>query len=686
MSTTQENQLAKIATLPDFANFNPEDVEPAIEIVLERTRQRIAALLNAEVYTWQNTLLPIETDQEFTVLWGAVSMMNAVLDNDQLRDAYERCVPKVSAFFTELGQSEKLYQAYLSVSESQEFPSLDEAAQKVVQNSLLNFQLSGIALAPAQRERFAGVKSELSVLQTQFGRNLTEDTKAWSKVVQLDDLRGLSQRVIDTALAKAQSQEIEGYLLTLDMPTYVAVISYADDENLRREYYHAYTTRCSDQGFNAQFDNTEIMTKIMTLRQEQAQLLGFENFATLALQKRMAKSTSAIIALIDQIAAIAVPKAKQELADLAKFAKEQFNASLNADGTLDSWNIAYYSEKLKATNFQISDEELRDYFPVERVLQGLFEITKRLFGVSIKSRKTGVSLWSEARFFDIFNSDGSLRGSFYLDLYSRTGKHGGAWMEQCISRSQASPDSAVTLPVVYLVTNAAAPSGDKPGLLSHREVQTLFHEFGHGLHGMLTTVAIPSVAGTNGVLWDGVELPSQLMENWVWQPQSLPLISSHYLTGEPLPDELLTRMLAARNFQSALQTVRQLEFALFDILLHMNSGPFDSELIRSVLNQARSKVAAIQPPSYNRFENAFSHIFLGDYAAGYYSYMWALVLAADAFSAFEESSVFDADTGARLRDIIFSNGGSRDMNELFNEFRGREPSIDSLLRHSGLTD
>lgn len=679
------NPLLSMTGLPDFGAFAPEQAEPAIEALLAESRADIEAILSAtDEYTWDNTLAPIEKlGGRLAKAWAVIRHMHAVMDNVELRKAYGACEGMLSAYHTEMGQHEGLYRAYRKVKESAEYEMLGDAERRIIDNALRGFRLGGIELPQGERERFRQVRSRLTDLGTRFENNLLDATQAWTKNVGTDSLSGLPEADLAVARAAAEEKGLDGCLLTLQMPCYIAVMTYANDRQLRREMYEAYVTRASDQGMNAfKFDNTAVMGEILTLRHELAQLLGFGSYADYALVTRMAKDPGKVLSFLDDLAVRAHPCAQKDLDDLTWYAQERFAGELGQDG-LQPWDLAYYSEKLRQERYQISQEELRPYFPVAKVLEGLFAVTERLYGITARQRHD-VSVWHpDVTFFELVDGNGSVRGMFYLDLFARPNKRGGAWMDECILRSLRE-DGEIEIPVAYVTCNFTPAAGGRPALLTHEEVVTLFHEYGHGLHHMLTCVDYASISGINGVPWDAVELPSQLMENWCWQKEALLLISSHHETGEPLGGELLDRLLKARNFQSALQFVRQLEFAIFDFRLHMMAGPFDGATIQAVLDQVRKEVAVVTPPPFNRFQHGFAHVFAGGYAAGYYSYKWAEVLSADAFSLFEEKGIFDSQTGAAFLHTVLENGGSRDLMELFVRFRGREPEMDALLRHNGL--
>lgn len=676
-----DNPLLEMTGLPPFSRIRPEHVEPAIDQVLAENRARIQELLEATTtYTWDNLVQPLEDMADrLNRLWSPVSHMNAVVNTPELRAAYNACLPKLSEYSTELGQNERLFQAYKSIAEGPEYARLDPAQRKIIDNALRDFRLSGVDLPPEQKARFKAIMQELSHLHAKFEENLLDATHAWTK--QITDearLAGLPESARGLARQKAEQAGKEGWLFTLEMPSYLAVITYADDRELRREMYEAYVTRASDEGPNAgKWDNTPVMERILALRHEAAQLLGYPNYAARSLATKMARSTEQVMEFLNDLARRSLDLARRELEEVRAFAREEFGMA-----ELEAWDIPYYSEKLRQHKYAISQEELKPYFPEPRVLAGLFGVMERLYGLSIRQVE-GVDTWHpDVRFYEIRDRHGELRGQFYLDLYARAQKRGGAWMDDCIARKRTA--SGVQTPVAYLTCNFSPPVGDDPALFTHNEVITLFHEFGHGLHHMLTKVDYPSVAGISGVPWDAVELPSQFMEHWCWEREALDLIAGHYRTGEPLPEELYRRMIAAKNFQAGMQMVRQLEFALFDFRLHLEYDPARGPRIYEILDEVREQVAVIKPPSFNRFPHSFAHIFAGGYAAGYYSYKWAEVLSCDAFAKFEEEGIFNPETGRRFLETVLEQGGARDPLELFVEFRGREPTIDALLRHSGV--
>jgi oligopeptidase A len=673
------NPLLEQTGLPVFSQIKPEHVEPAIDQILAENRQRIAELLESTAApTWAGLVEPIEDwEDRLERAWSPVSHMNSVLNSDALRDAYNACLPKLSEYGSEMGQNEALYKAYWTLSEQTD--QLDDGQRKVLDNALRDFHLSGVDLPEAAKKRYREIDQQLSSLTSRYSDNVLDATNAWSKTIDnVEALSGLPESAIELASQTATQRDASGWMLTLDYPSFFPVMTYADDAELRREVYQAYQTRASDQGPHAgQFDNSELMEQILALRHEQSRLLGFANYAERSLARKMAKSTNQVLGFLHDLAAHSRTQAQRELDELRRFAAEQHGVA-----ELQPWDVAYYSEKLRQQQYAITQEEVKPYFPETRVVPGMFEVVGKLYGVSFHE-VSGVDTWHpDVKFYEIRDHDGSLRGQFYFDLYARQNKRGGAWMADCQSRMKTS--TRVQIPVAYMTCNFTPPVGDKPALLTHDEVETLFHEFGHGLHHMLTQVDYPAISGINGVAWDAVELPSQFMENYCWQREALDLFAAHYESGDAIPDDLYQRMLAAKNFQSGMMMVRQLEFALFDFRMHLEFDPARGGRIYEILDEVRDEVAVIKPPAWNRFAHAFSHIFAGGYAAGYYSYKWAEVLSADAFSLFEERGVFDQSTGQSFLHNILEKGGSDDAMNLFVAFRGREPQIDALLRHSGI--
>ncbi len=671
--------LPRSDTLPAFSQIRPEHVEPAIDWLLARNRREIERLLDrvGDDPDWEHFIEPLELlEDELERAWSPVSHLNAVMNSEALRAAYNACLPKLSQYGTEMGQHPRLYRAYKRLAESDQ--PLTPAQRKVLENALRDFHLSGIDLPAERQTRFREISQRLSQLTSRFAENVLDCTNAWEKhITDEAQLAGLPESARALAAQTARERGREGWVFTLDFPSYHPVMSYADDRALRREFYTAYNTRASDQGpHDPAHDNTPLMEEILALRHELAQLLGFANYAERSLATKMARSTDEVMDFLHDLAARSRPQAERELAELRDFAAQQ------GCDDLQPWDIPYYSEKLRQARYAITQEELKPWFPEQRVIAGMFQVVERLYGVRFIEVE-GVDAWHpDVRFYEIRDADGTVRGQFYFDLYARPNKRGGAWMDTCQSRLVTR--DRCQIPVAYMTCNFTPPVDGKPALLTHDEVETLFHEFGHGLHHMLTRVDHPEISGINGVAWDAVELPSQFMENFCWQREALDLISGHYETSEPIPQALYDKMLAAKHFQSAMMMVRQLEFSLFDFRIHREYDPARGARIEQILREVRDEVAVVRPPEWNRFANGFSHIFAGGYAAGYYSYKWAEVLSADAFSLFEERGVFDRETGLSFLRNILEPGGSRDAAELFRAFRGREPRIDALLRHSGI--
>ncbi len=681
---SSENPLLTMEGLPPFQHIKPEHVEPALKELIEFNREQIQILLNEnEHYSWENFIQPLEDmDDRLGRMWSPVSHMNSVVNSDELRDAYNNCLPLLSEYSTEMGQNVELYEAYQSIKDSPEYNQLDEAQQKIIDNALRDFHLSGIDLATEKKKRFREIRQQLSKLTSKYEENILDATQAWTKhITDEKQLAGLPDSALAMAKQAAEAKELDGWLFTLNFPSYYAVVSYADDRALREEMYQAYSTRASDQGPNAgEYDNSQIMEEILSLRHEVAQLLGFNNYAERSLATKMAETPEQVLSFLHDLAKRSKPMAKQELAELTGFAKQEHDMN-----DLSAWDIPYYGEKLRQHTFDFSQQDLKPYFPETTVIPGMFSVVKRLYGISINEVK-GVETWhDDVHFYEIRDDKDALRGQFYLDLYARDKKRGGAWMDDCIGRKR-NVDGSLQIPVAYLTCNLTQPIGDDPALFTHDEVITLFHEFGHGLHHMLTKVEHIGVSGINGVAWDAVELPSQFMENWCWERDALDLIAAHYQTGEPIPEELFNKMYAAKNFQAGMQMVRQIEFSLFDFRMYYEYSPGTrtADSIQKMLDEVRQEVSVLIPPSYNRFQHGFSHIFAGGYAAGYYSYKWAEVLSADAFSLFEEKGIFDSKTGDAFLECVLEQGGTKEPMELFRQFRGREPEIDALLRHSGI--
>ena len=667
------NPLLRGDTLPPFHEITPELIEPAMRELLAAQRQAIAALEALPEPTFATLVEPIEAlNHRLAKVWSPIGLLNSAHNSAALRASYNTCLPLLTNYYTELGQSEALYRAYREIA-AHEGSKLDRDQRQVLEHQLRNFRLAGVGLPADRKARFKTVSMQLSQLQSKFDENVLDSTNAWSRTVtDPRELDGLPAAVIEQARALASERGLSGWVLALQQPTFVAVMSDAASQTLRHDFYEAWSTRASDRGPTAgKYDNTPLMQQIVALRHELATLVGYANYAEYALATRMAKTPHEVLDFLQAMANSARQFAEHELAELEAFAGRK----------LEAWDIGYYAEKLQRQRYAISQEALRPYFQLPRVLDGLFAVARRLFGIVIIERKA-VSAWHpDVRFFDIHRDD-SIIGSFYLDPYARTNKRSGAWMDDCVGRH--SLNGQITVPVAYLVCNFLPPLANQPALLTHDDVVTLFHEFGHGLHHLLTRVTYPSIAGINGVSWDAVELPSQFMENFAWHPDVLTAMSQHIESGEPLPNDTRDKLLATRVFHAGLATMRQLEFALFDFRLHAEYAPAAGARVLDLLAEVRREVAVVQPPDWNRFAHNFGHVFAGGYAAGYYSYKWAEVLAADAFSAFEDCGCFDQTVARRFVDAILASGGSREALDAFVEFRGRAPAIEPLLKQLGL--
>ena len=668
------NPLLELDSLPAFGRIEAVHARPALEKVLAENRARLAELTAQPHPTFASLVIPVEElSYRLSRVWSPVGHLNAVANSAQMREAYNECVPLLTAYSSELGQNAALQAAYAHVLQH-EGAALDPAQRKVVENALRDFRLAGVDLRPDEKTRYRDVAQRLAQLATKFSENVLDAARSYTRsVTDSAELAGLPANAVDRAAADAREANQAGWLFKLDQPTYMTVMASAESPQLRRDIYEAWVTRASELGPSAgQFDNSPIIADILPLRHELARLVGFQNFADYALATRMAKSSKQVLGFLDDLARRCMPAARQEFSDLEEFAGRKLNA----------WDMAFYSERLQESRFKVSQEALRPYFPLPKVLSGLFALIRRLYGISVRERP-GVGVWHPTvRYYDLLDQNERVVAGFFLDPYSRTEKRSGAWMDECVIAKSLPAGTA--LPVAQLVCNFTAPVGAGPSLLTHDEVTTLFHEFGHGLHHMLTRVAYPSIAGINGVAWDAVELPSQFMENFVWRPEVLPFISSHVDTGEPLPVDMLQRLLGTRTFNAALDTLRQIELASFDFELHANFDPRAGAKVAETLAGVRQRVAVVPAASFNRMPASFAHIFAGGYAAGYYSYKWAEVLAADAFEAFEEAGVFDSATAARFRDSILARGGSLDAMDAFVRFRGREPDVRPLLKQTGI--
>ncbi|HLZ99202.1 MAG TPA: M3 family metallopeptidase [Steroidobacteraceae bacterium] len=668
------NPLLQMDSLPDFGTIEAAHARPALEKILAENRARLAELTAQSNPTFASLVVPVEElSYRLSRVWSPIGHLNAVANAAAMRAAYNECVPLLTAYTSELGQNAALSAAYDHVLRH-ERDRLDPAQVKLLENALRDFRLAGVDLPADRKSRYREVMQRLAQLGTKFSENVLDAGRAYTRTVtDSAELAGLPSNAIDRASADAREAKQPGWLFKLDQPTYMTVMTSAESEQLRRDIYEAWITRGSDLGPSAgRFDNGPIIAEILPLRHELARLLGFQNYAEYALATRMAKSTGQVTNFLDDLARRCLPAGRREFSDLEEFAGRKLNA----------WDVAFYGEKLQESRFKVSQEALRPYFPLPKVLAGLFELTKRLYGITVRERD-GVSVWHRSvRYYDLLDSRAEVVAGFYLDPYSRGEKRSGAWMDECVVAKEL--PSGKARPVAQLVCNFTAPVDSAPSLLTHHEVTTLFHEFGHGLHHMLTEVAYPSIAGINGVAWDAVELPSQFMENFVWRGEIVPLISAHVTTGEPLPLDVLQRLLGTRTFNAALDTLRQIELASFDFEIHAKFDPAAGPRVAETLADVRRRVAVVPAAPFNRMPSSFAHIFAGGYAAGYYSYKWAEVLAADAFEAFEEAGVFDTPTAARFRDSILARGGSLDAMDAFVRFRGRQPDVRPLLKQTGI--
>ncbi|WP_407304868.1 M3 family metallopeptidase [Acinetobacter sp.] len=665
--------------VPQFDQIQLADLKQQIEQAIQQGQNFLNDLTEvpAGVQAQQAVLDQVDTlENNMSESWGVLSHLNAVMNNAETRELYQSLLPALSEYYTQLGQHTVLYQTYQQVHDASVFNTLPAAHQSAIKLALRDFKLSGVALEGEAKTRYAEISARLSQLSSDFSNHVLDATQAYFKPLTEKQLKGLPQSSVELLKQYGQQRELEQAVATLDIPSYLAIMTYADDRGLREELYKAYTTRASDQSEHTEFDNTKVIEEILSLRHEMAQLLGFKNYAELSLASKMAPDVETVDKFLVDLAEHARAPATKEIAELKAIASEDGIQDLQA------WDTGYYAEKLKVQKFNLSQESLKPYFPAPKILQGLFSIVNRLYGINIVEREAPV--WHpDVRYFEL-EDQGTVVGGFYFDLYARSGKRGGAWMSGFRSRMQTK--EGLQKPICYMVCNFTPAVGDQPALLTHDEVNTLFHEFGHGLHHMLTEVDHIAVAGTHGVDWDAVELPSQFMEFWTWDTESLDLLSEHIETKQPLPQDLLKALLDARFFQSGMQTLRQIEFALFDLSIHKHSSALNAEQVQATLDDIRQKYAVAPTPSYNRFQHSFSHIFAGGYAAGYYSYKWAEVLASDAFDRFEKEGVFNVQTGKEFREFILAVGGKDTALDAFINFRGREPKIDALLRHQGWTN
>lgn len=675
------NPLLNPGILPNFTQIKPELIEPAVREVIQQNRKHLDSLLSQKSYSWENLIQPLEEDHDrLSKIWAPISHLHSVMESEALREAYNKCIPLLTEYHTEIMQNKKLHQAIQAIKASADYQSFNPAQQKIIANDLRDFRLAGVHLPANEKAQFAELQKKLSQLTTKFSENLLDATQAW--VLEIQDsaqLKGLPEQAIQMAKEDAIRLKKQGYVLTLEYPSFSAAIKYLADRELRKRIYTAYVTRASDQGPNAnQFDNTPIIEEICRVRHALANLVGFANYAEYSLATKMAATPKTVLTFLNDLVAKSKSIGEKDIAELEAFAKQ------DKIERLEAWDLPYYSEKLRESKYALSQEELRAYFPIDQVLAGMFTVVNKIFGIQIVER-FDVDTWHpQVQFFDIFDEQKNYLGSFYTDLYARPHKRDGAWMDECRVRRRLS--DGMQHPVAFLTCNFSRPMGGKPALLTHDEVVTLFHEFGHCLHHLLTKVDYAAVSGINGVLWDAVEFPSQMMEYWCYEKPVLDLISSHYQTKEKLPQNLFDSMQKAKNFQPGLHMLRQLEFSLFDFRLHLEFDRNQSHQAQTMIDEVRKSVAVVHIPSFNRFQQSFSHIFAGSYAAGYYSYKWAEVLSADAFSYFKERDVFDPVIGESFVTNILQQGGVGDPMKLFVAFRGREPKIDALLKYSGLSE
>ena len=678
IATNTENPL------PLFSTIEPQEIETHLDRILQSNRQAMSALLDQKAsFDWKNLMRPMEDISEsLSQYWSPISHLNAVVNSKPLRTAYNACLPKLSDYFTQLSHNDTLYRAVQSMAEEATYQKLDKTQRKIIDNELRDFKLAGVALSPEKKKRFAELSKQLSKLTTKFEENILDATHAWVKqITDEKTLAGLPEHAIAVAKQAAKHHELEGWVFTLDIPSYLAVITHAESRAFRKEIYYAFNTRASDQGPNAgEWDNSDTMQAILNARLELAQLLGFNNYAEYSLVTKMVETPSQALEFLQRLAKASLSKAREEFKELSDFAQKELGIK-----ELQAWDITFASEKLRQRRYAVSQEDLRPYFPESQVLEGLFAIVNKLFKVRIEEI-TDVDTWHPTvRCFAVYDADDKLRSYFYFDLYARKNKRGGAWMDDARGRRRLN-NNELQIPIAFVTCNFHAPVGDDPALFSHDDVVTLFHEFGHALQHMLTKIDYIDVSGINGIPWDAVEVASQFLENWAWQQEAIQLIAKHYKTGQALPDELYQKMRKAKNFQSALRMMRQLEFSLFDMRLHMEFDPQQKDQIQRILDDVRSHVCVIPAPEFNRFQHSFSHIFAGGYAAGYYSYKWAEVMASDAFSLFEEKGIFDEKTAKNFLSTILEPGGSEEPDKLFKAFRGRAPDVDALLKQSGIEE
>lgn len=675
------NSISTLKSLPLFSDIQPHAIEPALKQIISQNRATLGKLLEQKAYTWDTFMVPLEDmDDQLSHFWSPISHLHAVAESDALRAAYNACLPLLTEYHTEVMQNESLYKAIQAIADSAEYTQFNPAQRKVIDNYLRDFKLAGVNLPPTEKARFAELQKQASKLSAQFSENILDATHGWTlHITDPDTLLGLPEQTLKLAEQTAQQRHLEGWVLTLDSSSYATVMKNLEHREFRWLIYEAYVTRASEQGPNAnRWDNTHIMEEIVKIRHELANLIGFKNYAHYSLATKMAQTPKRVLDFLHNLVMKSKQAALGEIAELATFAKEH-------DGIeqLEAWDLPYYSEKLRQTKLALAEDDLQPYFPITKVMEGMFSVVNKLYGIKIVER-LGIDTWhSSVQFFEIYDEQNKLRGYFYTDLYARAHKRDGAWMDECRSRRRL-VDGSIQTPIAFLTCNFTRPLNNEVALLTHEDVQTLFHEFGHCLHHLLTQVDYISVAGINGVPWDAVEFPSQFFEHWCWEKEVLALLSAHKDTGEPLPDMLYNKLISAKNFQPGMHMLRQLEFSLFDFNLHLNFDPSKELQVQDILNQVRKDASVINMPTFNRFQHSFSHIFSGGYAAGYYSYKWAEVLSSDAYAPFQEKGIFDEETGRAFLKNILEQGGVQDPMALYVAFRGHEPTVDALLKESGL--
>jgi oligopeptidase A len=671
----------KKTPLPHFSTLNPDTLVTELDHLLQDNRQQITAITEQSAdFTWENLVEALDTlDERLQQFWSPVSHMNAVMNSEKLRIAYQAGLEKISRYSTEIGQNTALYQAFVTLKNSEAFNTLDGAQQQVIRHTLRDFKLSGVGLPEQEKKIYQQARQKISELANRFEQNVLDASNDWTlNVAHEKKLAGLPEHAKQIAATTAQQKQQPGWTLTLQFPCYHAVMTYADDRSLRQTLYKAWITRASEYG-DARWDNSRVMVELLQQKQQIAQLLGFSSYAEFSLANKMAETPQQVLDFLEDLARRSRAQAQQEFSELSQFAEQQ-----GLEGALQPWDIAYYSEKLCQQRYHFSQEALRPYFSEQHVLEGLFTIIEKLYAIQIKPGQCPDVWHKDVQFFTLYDANQNPIGHLYMDLYARSHKRGGAWMDECVIRRRH--QGQLQQPVAYLTCNFAPASADKPPLLVHDEVVTLFHEMGHCLHHLLTEIDYPGVSGINGIPWDAVELPSQFFENWCWQPEALKLMACHYETGAPLAEKDYQAMIKSKNFQSALQMLRQVEFALFDFKLHHQAAPENAQAIQQLLDDTRHAVSVVPIVEYNRFQHSFSHIFAGGYSAGYYSYKWAELLACDAFALFLEQGIFNTELGRAFKDTILAQGGSQEPLALFMAFRGREPRIDALLVSSGIKE